>query len=189
MRTHARAPVVVLFDPNLITCCRRIFPFDTGAFANNRYEPWMDERMGLHDFELTHLRDAPQRYVASFFGSNHNYLVLNPNTPPVVSYAGHFEVDAMVSMLRDSDARSADDRKLALELQLSKPVPSLVSFVKGLIVPRSVANAPYLQNFIANSGTVIDVKTYDLAPLRLARDYQVLLEQFARDLQQEWGII
>ena len=189
MLTNARAPVVILFDPILITCRKRIFPFDTGAFHKDRYARWMHKSMGLHDFELTNLTDAPQRYVSSFFGSNYNYLTLNPNTPPTDSYAGHFEVDVMVSMLRDQDACRADDRRLALEMQVQEPIPFQASFVKGLILPQSIRHASYVENFISGAGAGIDIRTYDAAPLKLARDYQVLLEQYARDLQQEWGII
>ena len=145
--------------------------------------------MELRDFELTPLNSAPERYVSSLFGSNDDYLVLKPVVPAVESYAGQFEVEAMVSMLTDPDISSADDRRLALELQLMDPIPFDRSVVKGLIVPRSLLSAPYFKNFISHTGTGIDVVTYDSAPLRLARDYLVLLEQHARELQQKWGIL
>jgi hypothetical protein len=175
MRTNARAPVVVLCDASLADVRARVFPFDTGAFADNRYAPWIHRKMQLSDFEITHLPEAPQRYVQSMFGSNRAYLSLIPSAPPADSYIGQLEVDAMVSMLTDTDAASADDRRLALELQVREPVPFQSPVVRGIIAPQCIVGAPYLEKFLAGAGVGVDVMVYPDVPLKLARDYQTLL--------------
>jgi hypothetical protein len=178
---------VIGFDPDLVHAKKRIFPFDTGAFANQRYTAWMHDAMDLRDFELTNLADAPQRYVSSFFGTNHNYLKLTPRAPPV-SYTGHFEVDAMVSLLTDPNGDKADDRRLTLELQVQEPIPFDSAVVRALIIPRSLRAAPYIQRFLKGPGRGVEVRAYDAAPLKMPREYQVKLEEIAVQLQSKWGL-
>jgi hypothetical protein len=188
MRTSARAPVVIMMSPEVSASRQRVFPFDTGAFVDGRYGAWLHKSMQLRDFELTHLVDAPRRYVPSFYGSNGDYLRLKPRTPPV-PYAGDFEVEALVAMLSDPDASGSDDRRLTMELQVARPIPFEWPLVRGLILPRDLEDAEDIASFLAGPGAGIEVRWYDLSPLKVAIEYQALLEYFALELHSSWRLL
>jgi hypothetical protein len=183
-----RAPVIVVLEPSLVTLGKRMFPFDTGAFASNRYSTWMHASMRLVDFGLDCPSDAPQRHVTSFFGTNEKYLRQQAKIPEV-AYKGEFEVECLVALLTDRNIKLADDRRTALELQTDQVVPFAHPTVRGLVVPDELLDAPFLKNFLSSTGSRIDVRPYSLSPLKLSTDYQALLEERAADLQEHWGLV
>jgi hypothetical protein len=187
LHISARGPVVIVFAPELSLGGKRLFPFDTGAFSGKRYSTWMHESMSMSDFELECPSDAPQRHVTSFFGTNGDYLRARVRPPPK-SYSGEFEVDSMFAMLTDRNTNSADDRRVAVELQTASAVPIRHPYVKAIVLPDELLQAAFIQEFIAGPGTDVELFGYELSPLKQAREYQALLEEKAALLQQEWGM-
>lgn len=143
--------------------------------------------MSMQDFELACPSDAPQRHVASFFGSNAEYLRLHAR-PPAVCFRGEFEVGSLVALLTDPRIDRADDRRTAVELQLSDPVPMKAPYVRALILPDELPQARFVQDFLQSANGLIDVQTYELTPLKPAREYQALIEQKVIALQKSWGL-
>jgi hypothetical protein len=92
-------------------------------------------------------------------------------------------------MLSDTDASRADDRRLAIELQIEKPIPFHSPLVRALILPRDLESTPYLSSFLAGPGRGIEVRWFDLSPLKLASEYQALLEDLAFRLQADWRLL
>ncbi len=187
LRISARSPIVILLDPDLIACGSRMYPFDTGAFRANRYAHWIHADMSMDDFELACRADAPRRHVASFFGTNLNYLKLQARRPHH-PFDGEYEVDSMAALLTDPSISSADDRRVAIELQLSEPVPLQAPQVKAIILPEELLQARFLQPFLEGAGASIEIYYYYLMPLKPNQEYQSLLEQSAIDLQRHWGM-
>jgi hypothetical protein len=187
LRFIADSPVVVVLDPSLVTSGVRLHPFDTGAFDAKRYANWIHPRIPMRDYQLACPSDAPQRHVASLFGSNADYLRARAR-PPSVPFKGEFEVDSLVAMLTDRDAGQADDRRAAVELQVPHAVPMKWPYVRGLIIPDEIMDAEYVQQLLQSAGGAIDVQTYERTPLKAARDYQALLEHQAALLQARWGL-
>ncbi len=187
LRQGAKAPVVIVFSPNLISKGVRLFPFDSGAFKD-RYTDWMHASMQLDHFELKCSIDVPQRHVAAFFRTNTEYMRLN-STAPKTPYVGEFEVEAIVNMLADSSATSADDRRLAVELQVGEKIQFDNSSILALIVPDEIQQAPFFNNFFSTYGKGIQLVTYRFAALRNAGHYQSKLEDSAYGIQQELGYI
>ena len=187
LRTRAVQPVVLVLRPDLQQQGKRLFPFDTGAFASKRYAAWMHAGMSMSDFELECPSDAPRRHVASFFGNNANYLRLKAQ-PPTVPYAGEFEVDALVTMLTDPNITNADDRRIAVELQFSCPVAMTAEHIQALIVPLELQQAGFMSSFLSGAGAGIEVCSYEPSQWKVAGEYQALLEERARDLQEKWGL-
>lgn len=188
MRTTARAPVVIIASSKILSSRRRMFPFDSGAFMEGRYSDWMHQSMQLHDFELTHLDDAPRRYVPSFYGTNRDYLRLKPRVPPL-SYSGAFEVEAMVSLLSDTNAVFSDDRKLAFELQIEAPIPLRRPWVRALILPESQRSVPEIAAFLKGPGKGIEVRWFAVDPYKVAKDYVTVLEDIALEFQTQWRLL
>lgn len=188
MGTTARAPVVIIASSEILSASHRMFPFDTGAFLDRRYCDWFHRCMELCDFELTSLVDAHRRYIASFFGTNRNYLALKPTVPPL-AYAGAFEVEAMVALLQDPAIVRADDRKLAFELQVQAPIPLRAPWVRALILPKLRPIPSYLASFLNGPGQGIEVRWFDVDPYKQAKDYVTVLEALAKEMQTKWRLL
>lgn len=186
LRISGRAPVALILDPDLIAHGKRLFPFDSGAFADKRYANWMHPKMQLADFEMACPSDAPQRHVASFFGSNSAYLRLRGQRPSA-SLAGEFEVDSLLALLTDQSIEHADDRRVSIELQVAAPVPLRHPTLLAMILPDELMNAPFIQSFRAGPGSEVDMLFYPLSPLKKGTDYQVPIEERAMELQESWG--
>jgi hypothetical protein len=183
----AKAPVVIVCSPNLVDLGTRIFPFDSGAFEH-RYKKWLHSDMTLRDFELACGDDAPSRHVQAFFGTNNDYMLLNALTPGPPC-PGHFEVESMTRMIADTSADPADDRRLAVELQVATPVPFDASSIISIIVPDELTQVAWFNDYFAGPGMGIDVQTYPLALLRRASHYQVALEQKVMEIQKNRGLL
>ena len=183
----ARAPVVIVLSSDLVAEGHRLFPFDSGAFAANRYAKWLHEGMQLSDFELACLENAPQKYVAAFFNTNEDYLLVKPHDPPL-SYRGEYEVDCFVTLLKDTDTPAADDRRLAVELQVGKQIPFDSSTVRALILPAEQLQAPFLDAYMKGPGKDIHVATYNYVPMKQLKEYQSQLEDQAKRLNESWGL-
>ena len=184
LRLTAKAPVVVVFPPNLTDLGCRMFPFDTGAFGQ-RYQSWVHRGMALQDFEIECSSLAAQRHVAAFFSTNEQYVRLLPSSP-ILPYVGAFEVESIVQLLADPSSAHADDRRLAIELQLADAVPFQSPWITALIIPSELTHAPWLESFLSVN-SAIEVLTYELAQLRTAGHYQALLEERAVSLQSKMG--
>jgi hypothetical protein len=182
----AREPVVIVFAQSLATQGIRIYPFDSGAYADNRYDKWMHKKMPLESFELPANSLAPERHVAAFFTSNNAYMNVIAKMPDPLP-AGELEVDCLGRFLIDVVDMPADDRRCAVELQVRDVVPFNESVVLAIIIPTSLADAPFLKDFQARTASKIELITYPSNPMKQARDFQVLLEDRVSTLHRKWG--
>lgn len=178
IRLSSKAPTVIILKHEVEnTSGRRLFPFDSGAFGT-KYSQWLHSKMQLSDFELECRSRVPQRFVKAFFGSNDAYLNVRPSQPEL-KYSGIYEVESVVEILRDPTAENADDRRLALELQVGEKIPFTSNSVMALIVPDELLQAEWFNVFRFGPGRSIDVITYELQLLKKADHYQALLESLA----------
>lgn len=188
LRLSCRSPVVLVLEPELCANGRRMFPFDSGAFANDMYRQWLHPKMELADFEIGRDGSAPLRHVSAFFGTASNYLHLKAKAPDV-PYSGEFEVESIVSILSDQSSEEADDRRLAMELQVPAPIPFDSGAVLAVIVPEDLLRAPWLQEYMGGAGAGIDFVPYEAELLRKTAHYQVKLEEKVHHIQQMLGLI
>jgi hypothetical protein len=188
LRLTSKSPIVIVLKTELVANALRMFPFDSGAFQAGRYQNWIHPGMTLADFQLAQSPEAPQRCISAFFGSANKYLRLEGQKPSL-PYAGEFEVESLVAILNDPDATTADDRRLAVELQLGLSVPFDDTTIAALVIPDELKVAKWMQEFLAGRGTRIEVIDYERATLRKAGDYQVLLEDKVKALQRQLGLI
>lgn len=181
IRLTSKAPVIIVLRPEIIEIGSRIFPFDSGAFPD-RYAQWLHPDMRLRDFELECPSNAPQRFVSAFFKNNENYLKVIPNeTKPATN--GIFEVESVSELLRDPNAEPADDRRLAVELQVRQEIRFDSHNVSALILPDELMAADWFESFMELSGAGIRLCPYKMQPLKTAGNYQTKLEDIAIELQ------
>lgn len=173
----ARAPVIVIFRPDLAVRGARLYPFDTGAYAAGRYHQWLHSNTAVDDFALPATSEAARKHVSAFFQSNENYLKVRPIAPSV-EYHGEFEVEQLAHILSDLDAVEADSRRLAMELQVDTDLPLDRTIVDSLVLPSELLDALWLKTFLGGSGAGIRIVPYDLQPNRRLEEYQMLLEGY-----------
>ncbi|MDO9113942.1 MAG: hypothetical protein Q7U63_09115 [Polaromonas sp.] len=180
VRLSARAPVIIIFNNSIERSGARLFPFDSGAFES-KYSSWRHQDMQLSGFHMPCGQDAAERHVSEFFGSRSSYLAMEPSQPSR-SYAGEFEVEAINEMLNDGSAEHADDRRLAIELQLNRNLTLTGADTAALVIPESISEAEWLLNWQAGPGAGVVVRTYQLRPLHTAGHYQAKLEEICAEL-------
>lgn len=173
----AQAPVIVIFSPDLAVRGTRLYPFDTGAYAAGRYQRWLHPDTAVDDFALPATSEAARKHVSAFFQSNENYLKVHPKTPGV-DYHGEFEVEQLAHILSDLDAKEADTRRLAMELQVDTAIPLDRTIVDSLVLPAELQDSLWFKAFLNGSGAGIRIVPYDLQPNRRLEEYQMLLEHF-----------
>ena len=185
---NAAAPVVIILHPDLIDDGVRLHPFDTGAFATQRYSEWMHSQMSISDFELACDIQIPPKHVSAFFRTNKAYLDLVCNGVSI-PYCGEFEVESIVSLLSAQSTATADDRRLAMELQIAKSIVFDSSSILGLIIPDEIRQANWFDVFIRGPGAGIELLDYQFSKQRQAIQYQTTLEKIAADLQKTRGLL
>jgi hypothetical protein len=110
-------PVVFIFDPKEVQSVKRVFPFDTGAFKNGRYNGFFDERNVRNDFELHPTIESARQIVGTFYQDHTEYFTglsrKNVDLP-----IRQFEAQGIHEMAKlPGDSR--DERSSAIEVQIS----------------------------------------------------------------------
>lgn len=185
---HSRAPVVIVLHPHLIKRGARLFPFDTGAFATNRYAKWMHPNMTVENFELECEDAMPPKHVSAFFDTNQNYLDLACKGVHI-PHSGEYEVESIIKLLTDQSTPLADDRRLAMELSVSCDIVFDASAIMALIIPDELKQVDWFNQFIKGPGYGIELIEYKNALQRQAIQYQALFEDIATELQKSRGLI
>ncbi len=185
----AKAPVVIMLDPDITRRGRRLYPFDTGAFEAKRYAKWMHEKMKLTDFQLKCEPDAPKRYVSAFFGDNDNYLLQRSRARRKSADPLAFEVETIQTMLADTDVSQSDGRRIAMELQVPTTIPLDATAVLAIILPEDQLSSPIVKQFLRGTGKGIETVGYRRGELQLSLAYQVALEDHATALNKQWGYL
>ena len=188
LRLTSKSPVVIVLKTEIVAKGLRMFPFDSGAFQTGRYQNWIHSGMTLADFQLAQSSEAPQRCISAFFGSSNKYLRLEGQKPSL-PYAGEFEVESLVALFNDPDATTADDRRLAVELQIGLSIPFDDTTIAALLIPDELKATEWMTTFSAGPGSGVTLIDYERGTLRKAGDYQVLLEDKVKAVQKQLGLI
>jgi hypothetical protein len=192
MSKSCSLPVVLLFDPSLVESGKRVYPFDSGAFASDRMQSWMDPKMELAHFELQCAMDTVQRFVAAFYESNDAYLrgeVRKDIKRDVKKYGGEFEVSSLVSLFQGIRDRNLDDRIMAVELQLATSVLLSPKYLKAVIYPDELEEAAWFTSFLERFRQEVTWDGYKPHHAKLTSEYQGHLEERARTIQVAFGYV
>ncbi len=71
-------PVCFVVRPEFIKPIDRVYPFDSGAFLNGRYEGLLPHGAQIDDFRLTPTVGAARGIIERFYGTNEKYLLNRP---------------------------------------------------------------------------------------------------------------
>lgn len=139
-------PVCLLFKNKNLPAPKRIFPFDTGAFAAGRYSSAMHRDMDLQGFCLEADLSTPGRVISLFFGSVEDYYFMRPipsSRLPVTQFEARSYAALVASQLRSN----TDDRGSAVEVQFDTPL-SVSRYVEAIVAPGPLLDDAQVQDFL-----------------------------------------
>ena len=139
-------PVSIVLKSDSVPMPKRIAPFDTGAFENEKFSEHMHPGMRREDFLLEPTPDMPKRLVSRFYGSNTAYFSGKPQTiaiPPM-----EFEATSYYSLISSKNTSSSDDRNSAIEIQSETNLVLDSSKVILIVLPTSFMDDPGVNNRI-----------------------------------------
>jgi hypothetical protein len=119
---------------------KRIFPFDSGAFAAKRY-PSSINMMDLNDFETGADSEAPQKLIGTFFGNARNYFRLTAR--PREQFESMFDVDVLDEEVKalhgliQQKSNRFDDRRFAIEVQFDNNISIVDEKPLCIILPET----------------------------------------------------
>jgi hypothetical protein len=131
----AYAPIVLIFKPSVSSAAVAAFPFDSGAFKNDRYSDLAHHRMSVEDFGLDPSYDRIGKMVAFFFGDNKRYYDQLASPESTIG-SNEFEAQTVRELVAYRGRNDRDDRSSTIELIFSEAI-SLRENLLGIVVPAS----------------------------------------------------
>jgi hypothetical protein len=139
-------PIVFVFDAEKVSEIKRIFPFDTGAFAQQLYSDFFDKESQFMDFALTPSLETARKFVGTFYQDNNEYYQ-GETRKNVDIPLRQFEAQGIYELARLPGVQSSklqgktrDERSSALEVQVAQAI-SLKDALIALVLPE-----PYLDD-------------------------------------------
>lgn len=171
-------PTCIVFS-YFVRGAKRIFPFDSGAFAAKRYPNFIN-MMDLGEFQAdVHDFETPHKIIGTFFNSARNYYRLSAR--PKEQFEAKFDVDvldeemkALHHLIQHKDKRF-DDRRFAIEVQFEGDVQLRDREPLLAIFPETyLANSEYIDRITALGAEIL---TYPVYPLRREYYYYAIYEK------------
>lgn len=145
-------PVCFILRSNTIVP-RRIYPFDSGAFHNGRFETQCHRGMIKEDFELDADPSTPGRLLGKFWPDARSYFdnrgALAPECDPF-----DFEVKSYSQIIGTVGNAPFDERHSTIEIQTDEPLP-LKDNVIAVILPTEFATQEVFERFEALGAKVL----------------------------------
>lgn len=132
-------PVCLIFKQSFSEEIRRVFPFDTGAFANDFYRSYLHKKMALGDFSLEADLETPSRVVSTFFGTARSYLQARPDASIELD-ASQFEAKSYAALIDAKDSNSMDSRGSGIEVQIADPI-AIADWIEAAVVPSTFVDS------------------------------------------------
>ncbi len=164
-KDHLYFPVCFLIDPDCVKI-DSIFPFDSGAFADEFYDDYIEKTMDINKFLINPKIPSVKGFISYFYGDNEHYYtrkVKQRNT----SYDTPAELCAYINIVNASGAPSFDSRAETIEIITKNPV-NIYKGVRALVIPNEFeCVAPIkkaMDKMRSNGVTVITYPLIGLSP-------------------------
>ena len=135
-------PVGFILKPTAIRSIKRVFPFDSGAFAKGRYGRIFHQDSKIRSFELKPQLVSAAKYTSAFYSGNAHYY---RGKSDAALELGNFDFELQgLSYLAEKSGRQiatdeigTDERASAVEIQTAEQL-SIKEGLLGLIVPETL---------------------------------------------------
>jgi hypothetical protein len=182
--SYWQCPLAFLFRDIPLAVVKRIFPFDSAAFAKDLFPNYIT-MFGLDRYDLGTDISISGKLITAFFGSVDRYLAAK-NTGlddfktqfPLTSRFQ--EIEALVRLYGDLSGKH-DDRRSAIEVQLQKDIPLQEKNLIGIILPENYKTDEGLVARLASLKCI--VKYYKLYPVKVENYYSQIYEM-AKTIQE-----
>lgn len=137
-----------------------VFPFDTGAFLNKLYLPFINKESDLMQFLLPQDTGSISEFIVRVFGNHFHYargearadsVNIDCNTP--------FEVSAYWNMASNKSAQTADSRCRTIEIVSTVDIQFNESNLLAIVIPEILRDNKTIRKFLSEFPK-IDVITY-----------------------------
>jgi len=185
--------VCFILKPDVIPAAKRVFPFDTGAFASGRFDDFRHSNQCLEDYIIdpapspgfsVPIPEAPARLVSAFYGNNSGYYQGKPKDSLGIP-ALDFEVESFFDLIGNNGQTKYDDRRCAIEIQVDTPLPVDKSNVLGLVVPNILVQDTEAQTALSDiCPNIISYMSYHSVPAEYTVLVMNIVQQYFSD--QGW---
>ena len=112
-------PVCFVFRPGTaLKKIKRLYPFDTGAAQDGRYEPDVNRTNAITAYRVTEAIDSARRIVKCFFETNEQYLCNKPKSG--LAFAStEIDAESYYRLINGGGDPDCDDRRSAVEIQVA----------------------------------------------------------------------
>jgi hypothetical protein len=135
---HWELPCCFIFESDAIKSAKRVFPFDSGAFAGKRYPSYIGS-MPIERFEANSI-DAAGKMIGAFFGSAKRYMEMRPKSQE--SFENEYsigpldaELSAASRLASEGAITKFDDRRFTIEIQSEQEVHLATTSPIAVILP------------------------------------------------------
>jgi hypothetical protein len=180
-------PCCFIFEFSMIGDVRRMFPFDSGAFARKRY-PSYTSMMALEEFEVAGVADAPGKIIGAFFDTPQRYFDLQPKGKH--EFIGEYalgamdmEIKALHRLSLEESATSFDDRRLTIEVQSGADVDLTVTTPLAVVAPSEFLDDPDFRRHVVEVWNATPI-SYSIGPLSVANAYGQIYEKVGEFYRQ-----
>jgi len=180
-------PCCFIFEFSMIGDVRRMFPFDSGAFARKRY-PSYTAMMELEQFDVGKVSDAPEKIIGAFFNTPQRYFELKPKGKE--EFIGQYalgamdmEIKALHRLSLEESATNFDDRRLTIEVQSGSDVDLTVTNPLAVVAPSEFLDDPDFRRQVVEVWNATPI-SYSVGPLNVANSYGQIYEKVGEFYRQ-----
>ncbi|UWU79129.1 hypothetical protein N2603_11915 [Bradyrhizobium huanghuaihaiense] len=178
-------PMVFVVKFHTALQSKRIFPFDSGAFANSKL-PSHILSFDIADYDLAPNSALVTKLISTFYGSNTNYFNAVGVKPEDLEMRHvltpmHLQILSLAQMYAQPRTIDSDDRKSTIELQIEGDVEIEGGDLLGVILPEEFKRAPEIVAKLNSFGCQIEY--YPFYPLRSDHFYYAIYDSVAKVLK------
>ena len=169
--------VFILETPNIFP--KRIFPFDSGAFAQGLFGTTHDD-FSLDDYLVTSDNLNPVRKIIDvFFGDNDQYLSFKPKAVDQLTMefnlkSTDFIIKSLAALYAKGTTNDFDDRVGCIEIQYDQPI-EINSILKGIVLPEDwILQSTEIEDALQSLGCLVE--TYPVYPISRSNYYSKIYE-------------
>jgi hypothetical protein len=171
-------PTCFLFEYSLANL-RRLFPFDSGAFAAKRY-PTFIQMMEMSEFQIADDAMATEKLIGTFFGTPSNYYRLKSLSADELRSGYQLEIFneeilALHKLIRSKSDRF-DDRRFSIEAQFSDGFDLKDRKLLAVVLPDIYLESKDLVDKIEGE-LGAEILSYSIYPLNVSQYYYAIYER------------
>lgn len=172
-------PCCFVFEASSVTSIKRVYPFDSGAFASGRYPTYIGA-MPLKEFEVSG-DECIGKIIGSFFGSPSRYFKLSPKSRE--DFEQEFslnpldaELSAAIRLAAEGTPTGFDDRRFTIEVQSDSEINLGAINPIAVILPEIYLDVEGILETIEGKWNA-EAIGYPIYPLSLSSYYAVIYKE------------